>query len=328
MLETPPPHPRLWVAIVNYRTAPLVLDCLDSLSRIRQAGVAIAVTVVDNASPDDSVEVLSQGIAARQWQEWVHLDPQAHNGGFGYGSNIVLRQALAAELPPDYILLLNPDTVVREGAIAPLIEFLDAHPHVGLVGSRLEEADGTPQYSAFRFPSLWNELDQGLRLGVVSRLLKHQAITLPITDEPCAADWLAGASLMLRRTMLEKVGLFDEKYFLYFEEVDFCRRAMQAGWGCWYVPQSRVIHWVGQSSGVTDTKRPPQRRPQYWFESRRRYFLKFHGWVYTALTDLLWMLGFGLWRSRRPLQRKPDPDPPYFLQDFFLNSVWVKGGKL
>jgi N-acetylglucosaminyl-diphospho-decaprenol L-rhamnosyltransferase len=318
---------RLWIVIVNYRTAPLVLDCLSSLAQERQHYSDLKVTVVENASGDGSVEALQQGISAHQWQDWVHLEALSHNGGFGAGNNVVLRQVLSLASPPEYILLLNPDTRVLPGAIAPLIQFLEDHPQVGLVGSRLEDSDGTPQFSAFRFLSFWSELDQGLRLGPVSRLLKHQVVTLPLAEEPFHADWLAGASLMIRREVLESVGLFDEAYFLYFEEVDFCRRAKQAGWDCWYVPQSRVVHLVGQSTGVTDSKCQLQRRPQYWFDSRRRYFLKHHRWTYAASTDLAWMVGFSLWQLRRWIQGRPEIDPPHLLQDFFRNSLWGRGNR-
>jgi N-acetylglucosaminyl-diphospho-decaprenol L-rhamnosyltransferase len=321
-----PPSVRLWVVIVNYQTASLTLDGLVSLVAEYQRGLEMKVVVVDNASGDDSLVVLRQGLTALQNPNWIQVEAMPRNGGFAYGNNVVLRQAMAANSPPDYILLLNPDAAVREGAIAPLIQFLDDHPKVGLVGSRLEDPDGTPQTSAFRFPSIWSELDHGLRLGVVSRLIQHRRLAMPIVMEPCLSDWLAGASLMIRCEVLSSAGLFDEDYFLYFEEVDFCHRAQQAGWECWYVPESRVVHLVGQSTGVTDTRRSPQRMPQYWFESRRRYFLKFHGAFYTALADLLWMTGFALWRLRRWVFSKPDSDPPYFLWDFFRNSLWAKRG--
>jgi N-acetylglucosaminyl-diphospho-decaprenol L-rhamnosyltransferase len=321
-----PPSVRLWVVIVNYQTASLTLDGLASLVAEYQRGLEMRVVVVDNASGDDSLAVLQQGLTALQNPVWIQVEAMPKNGGFAYGNNVVLRQAMAANSPPDYILLLNPDAAVREGAIAPLIQFLDDHPQVGLVGSRLEDPDGTPQTSAFRFPSIWSELDHGLRLGVVSRLIQHRRLAMPLVMEPCLSDWLAGASLMIRREVLSSAGLFDEDYFLYFEEVDFCHRAQQAGWECWYVPESRVVHLVGQSTGVTDTRRSPQRMPQYWFESRRRYFLKFHGAFYTGLADLLWMTGFALWRLRRWVFSKSDSDPPYFLWDFFRNSLWAKRG--
>ncbi len=316
--------PVVWVVVVNYRTPELTLDCLTALANEITSEPVHKVWVVDNASADGSVAAIGNAIAQQGWH-WAELLPLPRNGGFAYGNNAVIRKVLAANSPPNYLLLLNPDTVVRPQAIASLVAFLEAHPEVGLAGSRLEEPDGTPQYSAFRYPSLWSELDNGLRLGVVSQFLKEQLIALPIAEEPCGADWLAGASLMIRRQVFASIGGFDEGYFLYFEEVDFCRRAQQAGWPCWYVPESRVVHLVGQSSGVTDTKRPAQRRPPYWFESRQRYFTQHHGWLYTALADAAWMVGFAFWRLRRRLQGRPDTDPPHFLQDFWRHSLWSRG---
>jgi len=116
--------------------------------------------------------------------------------------------------------------------------------------------------------------------------------------------------------VFDAIGLMDERYFLYYEEVDFCLRARRAGWACWYVPASRVVHLVGQASGVTDVKRPAKRVPRYWFESRSRYFRSNHGWLYERMASLAWAVGFGLWRVRRRLQGKPDTDPPHMLWDF------------
>jgi N-acetylglucosaminyl-diphospho-decaprenol L-rhamnosyltransferase len=183
-----PPSVRLWVVIVNYQTASLTLDGLASLVAEYQRGLEMRVVVVDNASGDDSLAVLQQGLTALQNPVWIQVEAMPKNGGFAYGNNVVLRQAMAANSPPDYILLLNPDAAVREGAIAPLIQFLDDHPKVGLVGSRLEDPDGTPQTSAFRFPSIWSELDHGLRLGVVSRLIQHRRLAMPLVMEPCLSD--------------------------------------------------------------------------------------------------------------------------------------------
>ena len=173
-----------------------------------------------------------------------------------------------------------------------------------------------------------SELDNGLRLGIVSRLLAKWQIAPPVSAVDCEADWVAGASMIVRREVFETVGLMDEKYFLYFEEVDFCLAADRGGWPCWYVPESRVVHFVGQSSGVTDTKRKPQRRPTYWFDSRRRFFVKNYGWWYAVISEALWASSYALWRLRRVVQRKPDTDPPKLLSDFLLNSVLLKGAEI
>lgn len=318
----------LLVVVLNYKTAALTIDCLHSLVDEIKALPGSRVIVTDNASGDGSVEQIAAAISTNRWQEWVELMPLAHNGGFAFGNNAAIRPVLESSVSCPYVLLLNPDTVVRSGAVQALLEFMQKHPDVGIAGSRLEDLDGSPQQSAFRFPNVASELDFGLRLGVISKLLSPWAVLLPIADTPCQTDWVAGASMIIRREVFESIGLLDEDYFMYFEEVDFCLRAKQSGWSCWYVPQSHVVHFVGQSSGVTDSKRPPKRLPTYWFDSRRRYFLKNHGWLYTALADAVWLVGFTLWRWRRAVQQKPDTDPPKVWSDFLLNSVFVRGGQI
>jgi N-acetylglucosaminyl-diphospho-decaprenol L-rhamnosyltransferase len=312
------------IVIVNYRTPDLTINCLRSLAPEILLVPTIRVVVVDNDSGDSSAELISAAIATEGWGDWVSFLASGHNGGYAFGNNLVIRPALESSCPPAYFLLLNPDTIIRPGAIQALIDFMNEHPNAGIAGSRLEDLDNTPQCSAFRFHSLMSELDSGLRLGPVTKLLSKWVTAPPVSDQPCQADWVAGASMIVRREVFQSVGLLDEEYFMYFEEVDFCLRANSAAWPCWYVPQSRVVHFVGQSSGVTDTKRPPKRLPKYWFDSRQRYFLKNHGWPYAALADALWILGFTLWRCRRFLQRRADTDPPQLLSDFLVNSMFLR----
>lgn len=318
----------LLVVILNYRTAKLTIDCLRSLESEIPTVPGTQVVVTDNDSGDDSVAQIRTAIETGGWADWASVMPLERNGGFAYGNNAAIRPVLEAKTPLPYVLLLNPDTVVRPGALKALVDFMAANPQVGLAGSRLEDPDGTPQISAFRFPNILGELESSLRLGLVSKLLSRWSVLSPVPEAPCPTDWVAGASVIFRREMLDQIGLMDEGYFMYYEEVDFCLRAKKAGWPCWYVPESRVIHLVGQSSGVSETRKPRKRLPQYWFDSRRRYFLKNHGWFYTALADAVWASGFALWRLRRVIQRKPDTDPPQLLSDFLLNSVLLKGGQI
>jgi GT2 family glycosyltransferase len=122
--------------------------------------------------------------------------------------------------------------------------------------------------------------------------------------------------MIIRTTVFLAIGLLDEGYFMYFEEVDFCHRARRAGWPCWYVPTAHVVHLVGQSSGVTNPSAARRRRPGYWFRARRRYFLVNYGRVATVLADLAWSLGHASYRLRRLVQRKPDTDSEWLLWDF------------
>jgi GT2 family glycosyltransferase len=318
------------VVIVNYRTGPLVIDCLRSLApEVAAAGRfgPVRVVITDNGSSDDSPAQIEKAISDNGWNEWAHLEPLGRNGGFAWGNNAAIRPALSSANPPTYFWLLNPDTTVREGGLVALLEFMQANSRAGIAGSRLEDPDGTPQRSVFRFPSVGGELDNGLRLGLASRLLASRVVAPEPPEEACRAQWLSGASLLVRSEVFEAIGLLDERYFMYFEETDLCKRASNAGWECWYVPQSRVVHLVGQAGSVSP-QQPRRRRPDYWFESRRRYFLKHLGRTRTLLADALFMAAFALWRGRRRLQGKPDTDPAHFLGDFARHSVWRRGFRM
>lgn len=319
--------PSVLVVILNYRTPDLTIDCLKSLVDEARDLPSLRVVVTDNDSGDGSNEKISEEIAREKWT-WAGFIPLARNGGFAFGNNFPIRQALESKTLPPYILLLNPDTIVRPGAIRALLEFMEQHLDVGIAGSRLEDVDGTPQYSAFRFHTLWSEFDHGFRLGFATQLLSKWVVAPPISDIACPTDWVAGASMIIRREVIEQVGLMDEGYFMYYEEMDFCLQAFRSNWECWYVPESRVIHLVGQSSGVTNKNSKARRRPRYVFDSRRRYFLKNYSSFHLIAADCLWLVGFSVWRLRRLLQRKPDEDPPYLLWDFLRNSFLFRGFNL
>lgn len=310
-----PPRPtRVTTVIVNYRTAELALRCVESLGADPSADVEMRVVVVENDSGD--ADALRAGIDGRGWNDWVELVVADRNGGFAYGNNLGVRTAWGRDERPDYFWLLNPDCEVRPGATAELVRFLEEHPRAGIAGSSLEFEDGEPWPMAFRFPSLWAELEEGLRFGPISRLLEDRKVTRTMGDTPERVDWLPGASMMIRADVFESVGLMDEGYFLYYEETDFCRKVAQHGWETWYVPASRVMHICGQSTGVTVVDERPKRLPAYWFESRRRYYTKNHGSLYALGADLVFMAGRAAAEVRRTLERKPSQDPPKLLADF------------
>jgi N-acetylglucosaminyl-diphospho-decaprenol L-rhamnosyltransferase len=166
----------LLIVIVNYRTSELALDCLRSLREEVSAVAGVRAIVIDNASGDDSVARLEAAVRSNGWDGWVTIRSLEENSGFAAGNNAAIRPMLTQTVPPRFILLLNPDTIVHPGALQALVAFMEARPDVGIAGSRLEELDGTPRRSGFRFPSVLGELEGGLRLGLASRLLTRWVV--------------------------------------------------------------------------------------------------------------------------------------------------------
>ncbi len=317
---------KLLVVILNYRVTDLTIGCLRSLAgRIgRVPGARVAVC--ENGTGGDAEDRLRRAIDGNGWGSWAELTAVHPNRGFTGGNNVVIRAALASADPPEYVLLLNADTMVQDGALEALVDLMDRHPRAGIAGSALFAPDGAVQASPFRFQGIATELDRGLRLGAVSRLLSPWGVVPPAPSEACPVDWVSGACMILRRTMLEQIGLLDEGLYTYFDDIDLCLRAKRAGWETWCVPRSRIVHLEGGSTGIV--RRVVKRRPAYWFQARRRFFLKNHGALYTALADAAFIAGFAVWRLRRRVQRQADTDPPHMLADSIRHSVFLAGFKV
>jgi GT2 family glycosyltransferase len=314
---------KLLVVILNYRVTDLTVDCLHSLAgRIGEVPGA-RVAVLENGTGGDAFPRLQRLVAEEGWGSWVDLSGVEVNLGFTGGNNLVIREALARASPPQYVLLLNADTLVHDGALRSLVAFMDSHPSAGIAGSQLLHPDGSIGPSPFRFHGVANQFETGLRLGLVTRLLSRWATVPPTPASSCRADWVSGASMILRTEMLGAVGLLDEGLYTYFDDIDLCLRARRAGWETWYVPESRVIHLEGASTGIV--RRNVKRRPAYWFQARRRFFLKNYGALRTALVDAAYLVGLALWRVRRRVTRAPDLDPPSLLADSFRHSVFGAG---
>jgi GT2 family glycosyltransferase len=316
---------KLLVVIVNYRVAHLAIDCLRSVAKEIEHVPDSHVAVCENGTGDDSAQRIQKAIDDNGWAAWCTLTALEVNLGFTGGNNAILRPVLQSADPPQYFLLLNADTIVRPNAFKALIDYMDQNPEVGIAGSRLEDPDGTPQRSAFRFQSPLGEFEGNLKLGLVSRSLHRWVVAPPVVDRTFETDWVAGASMIIRREVFEDTGLLDEGYYTYFDDIDFCFNAKKHGWPTWYVPTSRVVHLVGQSTGVTNR---PKRFPPYLFEARRRYFLKNHSPAYAAMVDAGMIIGLSLWRLRVLLTGKADTTAPHLLWDSIQHSVFFKGFKL
>jgi len=317
---------KLYVVILCYRVPDLTIDCLRSLSGEIGRVPGARVGLLENGSGADSTQRLRRAIDQNGWADWVDLYEVTPNRGFSAGNNLLIRPALLWSDPPDYVLLLNSDTIVKEHALDALVEFMDSHPRAGIAGSRMLWPSGELRASPFRFSGVASEFDRGLQLGIVSKLLSPWSAVPPAPKEPAVVEWVSGASMMLRRTMLEEIGLLDEGLYTYFDDPDISLRARKARWQTWYAPASQVIHLGGSSTGVGP--RTTTRRPAYWFQARRRYFLKSYGKAYTALADAAFILGLSLRRLRQKIHPKPDSDPQNFLIDSIRHSVFSTGFRL
>ncbi|MBX9687698.1 MAG: glycosyltransferase family 2 protein [Candidatus Obscuribacterales bacterium] len=229
---------RLSVIVVSWNVSKLLNVSLETLKRDLEA-IESEVFVVDNASADDSVEMV------RKNHSWVTLIANQENLGFAKANNQALKLAKG-----DYILLLNPDTEVHPGAISCLLSFLEKNPRAGIVAPQLLNSDGSIQRSCRAFPTFAAMLYELLGLSKLFpdnprfgsyKMLDFDHTELRQVDQP------EGACLMLRRSVIEQVGTLDEGFFMLFEEVDWCYRIKEAGWEIWFEPQAHVVHHYGQS---------------------------------------------------------------------------------
>jgi len=241
----------LSVSIVNTGSRELLLACLETLR-----GTSAEIVVLDNASEDGSAD------AVRERFPDVRVIAQTHRAGFGANHNTVIR-----ETDGRYVYVLNEDTTAADWAFDRMVRYLDAHPLVAALGPRLVYPNGRLQDSAWRFPT---PLVSTLGLLTVGKLGVKQSLG----ERPQAVDWVMGAALVLRREALEEVGLFDEEFFLYSEEVDLQFRLRQAGWEVHSFPEATVVHHESQFSADI-----PERRVNEMWRSRHRYWHKHHGSV-------------------------------------------------
>ena len=263
------------VVIVSWNVRDLLAQALSSLYRHAEHLDPLEVIVVDNASQDGSAEMV-----ARKFPR-VRLIANRDNRGFTGGNNQGLTAAAG-----DYVLLLNSDAEVRPKALQALVSYLDEHPDTGLVGPRLVNADGSTQSSRRRFPTLpilFLESTWLQWLAPQNALKRYYAEDVPETHEQ-DVDWVTGAAMLVRREAIDQVGPLDEGFFMYSEELDWCRRFREAGWRIAYTPESEIIHYGGKSSEQVTAS-----RHIYFQSSKVRYARKYHG-VLTAEVLRLWLL--------------------------------------
>ena len=302
---------RVLTVILNYRTAEMTLRSVEA-ARTAMRDIDGEIIVVDNDSQDGSFAKMSAHAQAQGWTKdnAVRVVEAGQNGGFGAGNNFGIRAGLSDGSAPDYVYVLNSDAFPAPDAISALLTYLQDHPKVGFAGSYTHGEDGAPHLTTFRFPTVASEFEGAIRFGPVSRLLANKRVPIEIPESTQSVEWLAGASMLLRCKTLDEIGLFDERFFLYFEETDLCLRAQRAGWGITYVRESQVTHIGSVSTGMSKW----QRTPDYWYNSRLYYFTKNHGPVVAALATFAHMVGGMLHRVRQGVQGRKPVDPPHFLR--------------
>ena len=316
------------IVTVNYKTSRLVTDLILSLTEeIKNIGNTHMV-IVDNNSSDDSVEYI-QNFVNENEITWVSIVASTSNSGYAAGNNLAINTLWDKGITFKRVWFLNPDTKVKPCAGAELIGAMNEY-NLHIVGSRLEDEDGRLQCSHFNFPGILSELSAGLRLGIFDKLAKKHLVRTEPSSSPIQADWLAGASFIVSNEYINKVGLIDADYFLYFEELDFCLQGQRNNMPCWYIPSSKVYHAVGAATGISDHRKEAPRRPQYWFNSRRRFYLKNYGAIKLVWCDLAFIIGYSTWLLRSKLTNNLDlaKEPPSFLKDFIKNSFIFRGFSL
>jgi N-acetylglucosaminyl-diphospho-decaprenol L-rhamnosyltransferase len=286
----------LSVIIVSYNTRELLRGCLDSVFASLGPGLEYEVIVVDNASADGSTAMIRDDFPQ------VRLLSNSQNRGFAASNNQAIRESSGR-----YVILLNPDTVVRQRALERMIRVLDEGSGTGVVGPKLLFPDGSLQHSGFTFPTLamvfldffplHNRLLNTSLNGRYPRRLYDRGEAFPV-DHPL------GAALMARREVIDEVGLLDERFFMYCEEIDWCMRIKKAGWQIVCCPQAEVVHYVGRSTG--------QFRDDMYVElhkSRYRLYEKHYGNGFRRVARWLVLLGVswqGLWARWAALRGQMD----------------------
>jgi GT2 family glycosyltransferase len=255
--------------IVNWNTSQLLLDCLRSIATT-VSGLASEIFVVDNGSTDGSVNAVKE-----QFGDRVVIIANSGNRGFARANNQALSRAQG-----NYIVLLNTDTILQDGSIRTLIDFLQKNPSAAMVGPRMIDRDGTLQNCYDNFPSLATELLNKSLLRAV--LPGKYAGKNPSASGPFEVDSIIGACMAVRRDAIQKVGMLDEDFFFFLEETDWCFRLRAAGWKIYHHPGAAIIHLQGQSK----KSRPAQARVEY-YRSLYLFFRKIRTPVSYALLRIV-----------------------------------------
>ena len=253
------------IIILNYQTKNLVKYCIKGI-KFLNLNLDYEIIVVDNVSNDGIEEMIRENFSE------VKFIQAKKNRGYAAGNNLGIKSARGK-----YILILNPDVVVLEGAIEKMYEFMETHPEAGLLGPRLNSPDGSLQETCYRFPKFFTPFFRRTFLGKLWFVKKHlDQFLMRDYDHQTArkVNWLQGSCLIARSKAIGEVGLLDERFFTYFEDTDWCKRFWQKNWEVWYLPEIEIIHYHGQASSgglLNIFKKPTRIHIASWL----KYFWKY-----------------------------------------------------
>ena len=233
---------KLSIIIVNYNAGRTLGTCLSSIAR-ETKDISYEVILVDNCSTDGSVEVVEKDFPD------VKLIRNSENRGFAAANNIAVRNSAG-----EFILLLNPDTEILDGAIQKTVAFMESNPRVGVAGCKLLYPDRTLQPSVRPFPSVSGAFLEATFLYLLipsKKVVRRRGIPNFDSSREAEVDWVIGAYFMMRRSVVERIGLLDEQFWIYGEEIDYCQRAKNAGFETWFIPHAAAVHHYGGMTSYT-----------------------------------------------------------------------------
>lgn len=261
----------LSILVVNYKNKDKTLRCIESIKRADLTGLTYEIILVDNNSGDSIIEDLK-----RSCPEIKGVQSE-RNRGMGGGNNLAARGAVGL-----YLLLLNNDTLLKPDSVRILLDFYNSHRNSGLVGPKLQYPDGRLQYTCLRFPGILTPLYRRTFLGQFAK--RHLAYFLYEDYDHQTArevDWVQGSAMLIKRSLFEELAGFDERFFMYFEDIDLCRRIWQSGWKVFYCPEAVMIHDHARASANDRWYLAPfiNRLSQIHLASWIKYFIK---WKFKA----------------------------------------------
>ena len=307
------------IVTVTYNAEHFIDDFAKAVQALFNYDPRFKLVIVDNDSKDKTVPWLEAFFSSEIQEGRVIVEAVGVNRGFGAGCNIGVRLAGDAEL----LWFLNPDTQIEISTALELIKCFDNDESLSSVGSLLKNQVGEVTPGSFRFPELATVFLSCIHLGLLDRLFSSKTLIYDDNHHMKPVDWLTGASFMIKKQHFDSVDGFDETFFLYFEEIDLFYRLQQKGYKSTGCNNSVVYHISGASTGINKQLQSGllPRRPKYWFESRRHFYMKNYGRLYFLIIDMVYIVGSVLGRLKAFILNRKITRSRYLLRDILQHSA-------